>query len=62
VLIVAQKVEGLMGNPEKIGMKVSRKPRCEELKVWRGGRYSAMLKTVGHIEILFNNVVMWGGS
>ena len=31
-------VEGMVGNGEEIGMKGSRKPRCEELRVWRGGR------------------------
>jgi len=30
VQIIAQKVEGLIGNPEKIGVNGSRKPRWEE--------------------------------
>jgi len=59
VLFVAQKVEGLIGNPEKIGRKGSRKPRWEEVRVWRRRRWYAMLNIVGHFEILFNNVVMW---
>jgi len=31
-------VEGMVGNGEEIGMKGSRKPRSEELRVCRGGR------------------------
>ena len=38
VVRMGGKVEGMVGNPEKIGMKGSRKPRSEELRVCRGGR------------------------
>ena len=62
-------VDGMVGNGEERGMKGSRKPRCEE-NGWFGVvvgsgpicKWSAMLKMVGHVEIHFNNVVMWGGS
>jgi len=38
VVRMGGKVEGMVGNGEEIGMKGSRKPRCEELRIWRGGR------------------------
>ena len=62
VVYMGMEVEGLMGNGEEIGMKGSRKPRWEEQRVWCGESQSAMLKMVGHVEIVFNNVVMWVGS
>jgi len=49
----------LIDNPAEIGSKGSRKPRWEEVSVWRRRRWSAVLNIIGHFEILFNNVVMW---
>ena len=49
VLFMAQNVEGLIGNPAKIGRKGSRKPRWEEVMVRRRRMMSAILKVVFYL-------------
>ena len=61
MLFMSQNLVGLIGkvgNPSKIERKGSRKPRSEDVRVWRRRWYSIILNVAGHFEILFSIVVM----